>query len=413
MMTGNKYYYQYLDRMCWIYRVGDIFFVNRFLYILIKKEVLNIQADPTVLIKSYKRTRRAKQIVKIFNENETTFKTLFNNYIILKKSTLEEKGVLLLKYAEVFEAFIIFSDLKTLFEKYHFVLEMSWDGVCDPVYFMFLNNNHSVFIEATSSIDFNFLQNLNTNLVPVKIAANDWINTDSIPILSNPEKQFDITMVANWSILKNHRKLFSALKKISIVYPHQLKVLLIGFPWANRTKENVYKEYKHILKDNIKKIDLVIREKIPHQEVLECLQRSKMLLLLTYKEGCNQGITEALVCNTPIIVYENIKGGALEKVNEFTGTKSSFKNLHHVIIEMLNTYHCYEPRDYYLAHSGARNSIKKLNDVIKSSKTEWKCDLSPMVNAHGLKYLNESERDLFENDYIFVKRCLDIENKNA
>jgi hypothetical protein len=409
-ISKNFFYFQYMNCLCWVFRVGEVTFLNELIYPFIKTQIAKIQKTPSILINSYKKSSRAKQIRRLFDGNENSLKSLCGNYIILKESDGNEKGVLLLKYAESFEALIIFCRINEILEKYHLVLEMSWDGVCDPVYFLYLNLYCKVFIEATSESDFEFLENINTNLIPIKLAANDWINAEDIELI-DAEKRFDITMVANWSLLKNHRKLFAAVEKMSFTENRKLSVLLIGFPWADRYKEDIVAEFSKLVKQNKSSVELTILEKIPHAEVLVCLQQSKMLVLLTYKEGCNQAISEALVCNTPIIVYKNIKGGALEKINHNTGVVASFENLHEVIQNMLNRYKEYNPREYYLKNSGAKNSIEKLNSVIKScAEPNWTRNIVPIVNAHGLKYMSASEKEHFKNDYSFIRGCIDIKN---
>ncbi len=404
LFSGKRFYYQFFDSLCWIYRAGDIRWVNQILFPLIENQIYKIQKKPELLISSFNKTNRAKRIRALFSNNIKDKKKLYGNYIILKRKGMNEKGVLLLKFAETFEGLVLFTKIEEIIKNYHVVLEMSWDGVCDPTYFLFLNPNHKVFVETSSYKDYLFLkEKIHTNLIPVHISSNDWVDIDAIKLDGKDiEKKYDIAMVANWSIFKNHRKLFEALEKLDT--DKVVDVVLIGFPWDSRSKEDVISEYNKIIIKKKQFIKFTLLEKVAHPQVLNVLQQSRFLVLLTYKEGGNKAVAESFICNTPVIVYENLKGGVLEKVNEKTGMASSFKDLHKNIQIMLGSFRSFEPRSYYLENFGAVNSTKKLNEVIKAhSGDTWSSDIVIKINSPGLQYLSSSLRDQFAEDYSFIE----------
>jgi hypothetical protein len=228
------------------------------------------------------------------------------------------------------------------------------------------------------------------------------MNAEKIPSVENEVRDYDVVMVANWGIYKNHRKLFLALENLTI--KTRLKVALIGFPWANRTKDNILDEFNRAVRKNKSLIELIIHENIPHNEVLRILSHAKMIVLLSYKEGCNKGITEAFVCNTPAIVYDRMIGGALEKINEKTGVVSSFEELPRSIDRMLKEYATFEPRKYYLENSGSLKSTSKLNNIIKlHSNEKWVTDIDPKINEPGLGYLIPGQREKYIKDYAYIE----------
>jgi hypothetical protein len=191
-------------------------------------------------------------------------------------------------------------------------------------------------------------------------------------------------MVANWAKHKNHRQLFKALRHVR----HQpLSLLLIGVDWGGRTEKDIISEMEEY---DLSHVKLQIKKNIPAREVADCLEKSKVFLLLSEKEGSNRAIVEALFSDVPAILYENFIGGARGKINEQTGVLSSFHELHTKVDYMLENYRRFTPRSWALEHTGSKNATRKLNSLLKSIATskgeKWDVDIVEKVNSPNFSY---------------------------
>ena len=95
----------------------------------------------------------------------------------LKEKQNHEKGVLLLKFTEMFSKLRQRCDIDRIMEDYYLVLEPSYAGYCTPEIFQFLEYTPSpAVVQATEKLDEEFLKRLNSNLVVLQMGASDWVN---------------------------------------------------------------------------------------------------------------------------------------------------------------------------------------------------------------------------------------------
>jgi glycosyltransferase involved in cell wall biosynthesis len=371
---------------------------------IIQKVIKNcIEVEPNVINSWYLKSRRSKVMKRRFlDEISGNFNNMWN-VLVVKGWKNNEKGVLIIKYGEVFEGFMAFFDVPSILQKYYVVLEMSWAGSCDPSFLMYCNPKNTVFVQTPEERDFRFLKKCNSNIVPIYLGPGDWVDADLFVPPKNVEKIYDISMVAHWGKIKNHKLLFNALKKIE----RPLNILLIGFPWGNRTKEDVLREYNEIL-GHRKDFKLDLFEKLDHDQLKAKLARAKLQLLLTTKEGGNKSIPEGMFLNVPAIVYNGNVGGVRSKINEKTGLLSSFSELDKTIEYLIDHYQEFQPAEYINRTSGSANSTMILNQIIKEKNAEqklsWTTDIFEKVNAPTMK-LKNNQNDLFEKDYEYIQNC--------
>src|SRR5688572_8065716 len=103
---------------------------------------------------------------------------LFRDLIVLKRSTPDEKGVILLKYARTFEAVVALLDISKLLERYTFVLEPCWAGFCDPAILMYCWPGHPVLVQCFTNEDYRFIETLGPPMLPLDVGSSDWVNVD-------------------------------------------------------------------------------------------------------------------------------------------------------------------------------------------------------------------------------------------
>lgn len=374
-----------ISDFCWIYRVSRIGILRPVAYRIVSNFVSEEGARENRLVRAFLKSEASSFCKRRFLGPKVDFNSIFRDIIVLKPAVRGEKGVLLLKYSAKFDLFVSLFDLDKVMMDYYLVLEPCWAGYCDPSILMFISSKNEVLIQCPEETDFEFVRQLQNNLIPVTLGASDWVDPE---LFSGEQgvipKEYDLVMVANWARHKNHRRLFRALPYVK---HRPLSLLLIGFDWGGRTEKDIIREMRRY---DLQDIRIDIRENLPANEVAMYLNKSKIFLLLSEKEGSNKAIVEALFSDVPAIVYEKFIGGATSKINSQTGVLSSYDQLAGKIDYLIENFRKFTPRSWALEHTGSRNATKKLNDLLRSiaeSKSEnWSVDIVEKVNNPNLAY---------------------------
>ena len=330
-------------------------------------------------------------------------KDVFRDLLVLKKATSQEKGVILLKYGQTFDAVVALFDLDRLMERYWFVLEPCWAGYCDPSILMFVTPGHPVVVQCFTEDDYRFIEEVGAPFVPVRLGPADWVDADLFTPPAVENKQYDLVMVANWGMHKRHAELFRALRQIP---DRDIRVLLIGFPWAGRTADDIRREAAAIGNPRIR-IDVV--ESLPASEVAARVSECKVFVFLSRKEGDNKALVEAMFVNVPAIVYDRTIGGAGSRINAATGIFSSDDDLPANIVRMIDGYKQFAPRAWALEHTGSAIATKILDDALRRAVTaaggRYTQAIEQKTNAPNLGYKDPAARARFAADYEFILSC--------
>jgi hypothetical protein len=139
-----------------------------------------------------------------------------------------ERGVLYVDYSYVFASLAGLFDLRAIADRYHLVLEPSWSGVCTPEILLYSRLDRPVFVETIEPRDHRVLAALDTNLRPVPVAANYWVDYRPIEPLPEGRRDIDVIMVAAWTGIKRHWRFFRALGALRR-RGQRLRVALIGY----------------------------------------------------------------------------------------------------------------------------------------------------------------------------------------
>jgi hypothetical protein len=301
----------------------------------------------------------------------------------------KEKGVILVQYNDSFGKFVSVYDLNRVAEYYRIVLEPSTWGYCDSAILFFINLRTDVMIQAQYSPDFQYIQSLATNLIPLRIGAGDWIDYDRFQLTPFSEKIYDIVMIASWQRIKRHELLFKAMSNCRNMVK---RIALIGYPSAGRTKEDVVCEAKKY--GVAEKID--IYESISRAEVSKIIGQSKIGVMLTLREGANKGIYECFFSGVPVVISDRNIGVNREHINQYTGLASGEDDLDQKIINMMDNIHSYAPREWALRTTGYKNSTRLLNECLRKcamrNGEEWTRDIYAKKNDTNARYVLDKDR---------------------
>jgi glycosyltransferase involved in cell wall biosynthesis len=365
------------------------------------------------------RSEKAKQIRKEFasfssdhrarlrfpNDNDPERQ---GDLIILKKYDPKstERGVLLVKYSEAILAMPAMYDLGALASRYMLVLEPSQWGYQDSRFLLYVGSDLDVLVQSPRRPDFEFLESLNMNLVPVNVGSGDWGD----PALFHPreagqEAQYDVVMVAAWDPLKRHEVFFRAAAQIKQQRGQALRIALIGYNmrWTREPIERLLRQY------DLER-DCTIFEDIPHVEVAHILADSKVSLLLSLREGSNKSIYESMFCGTPVIVYRRQRGMNLEHVNSRTGLLADDDQLIDAIKYILDNVGEFDPRGWALENVGYPNSSKKIDVALKAMCQDrnrlWTRSIVAKKNGPHLRYTDLGQYEEFADEYESLRAYL-------
>jgi len=314
----------------------------------------------------------------------------FGKRLLVLKAPLpgREKGVLYAKFSELFHMIPRAFDMTKLLEDYRLVLEPSWAGYCNEDILHFTKYDEEIYVAAPETSDYEFLQRLGSNLVPLPFGAGDWVDPRLFVLDATPDgKKYDLLMNAHWGWGKRHHVLFRLLRKLR----PETKVALIGFPWDGRkTRDllelaNYYGVYDQI----------TLFESVSYDKVVHITAQCKIGVLLSLKEGANRAMTECMFCNVPVIVLAENIGGVKKNVNDRTGRVVPERQLASEIPLMLRRLDSYSPRQWALENISCLATARILNEQIKADAVRagerWTQDLAIKTNSPELKYFEEED----------------------
>lgn len=289
-----------------------------------------------------------------------------------------EKGVLLV--AGHFRELICLLDVEKLLKDYWLVLEPGSAGYAEPS-ILYLANfpQHPILVMSPAVEDRRFLSELGSNLIPIDLGASDWVNPAIFRPLPDVNKEYDAIMVAYWGRLKRHHVLFRAMRALR---DKTFRVALVGFPWDEGNMEKIRKLASWYGVEE--QIDFY--EKLEPSGVNEVLNRSKVNLLLSLKEGANRTLFEGMFANVPAILLKNNIGVNKEHIVEgVTGCLVTERELPSRLQWFRAHYMEYSPREWAMKHISPEVSTSRLNAILKdlalSSGEPWTADIVAKCNA--------------------------------
>lgn len=322
------------------------------------------------------------------------------NLIALKKydPTSGERGVLLLKYGESFFWFTALFDVEEIAKRYTLVLEPCWAGYQDWRFLIFLGCDLNTVVLSPHPVDFDFIEYLQSNLIPVRLGAGDWVDPEGFTPEKNSGEQFDLVMVSSWNPLKRHSDLFEALAKLKQEGYRKLRVALIGSPtvWSRDKIEEMIGRYD--LSDTC-----TVYENIPHERVAEIVASSSAFVLASRQEGANKALYEALFCDTPVLIYSEHRSVNPDHIGPDVGIRFESGELDKAIRSVLAAPDRFSPREWALQHTGWPMATTELEEVIRSledgAERPWTRPIVPKKNAPHLRYAEAGKYMDFESEY--------------
>jgi glycosyltransferase involved in cell wall biosynthesis len=389
----NKNFYIAYKFICWTGRVPNInYFKNKSLDQIRKLVVSTRLSNKNSVYSAFLEHAECHKISESYRTLSSEKKrNLRGNLMILKdfNPVTNEKGVMIIGYTPYFKHFLALYDLDITTNQYYIVLEPSWTGYCDETILMFIHKKNKVIVQSPWKEDYDFIVSLESDLVPINIGPNYWVDLDFFHPSEQQTKIYDLLYVANWAEYKQHVMLFRALRKLKSKGHLGIKVALVGFPLEGRTRIDIEREL-HVW--GVEDMCTVF-ECIPITEVKKLFDLSKTSILLSKKEGSCRAVTESLAANVPVMLYSKHIGGAKNVINENTGILFDFNELPEAILWMRNNHTNFKARRWAEENIGCINTAKKLNELIKSiaisNNEPWTCDIKVKANCPNFVLLKK------------------------
>jgi glycosyltransferase involved in cell wall biosynthesis len=325
---------------------------------------------------------------------------------VIKSAAAGEKGVLLLQYSSIFPLFAKRFDIHQIAARYHIVLEPDWSGYCDANILSYSQFPFPVFVQAFEPRDAEFIRNLRSNLVVVPTSTNWWVDHRLFRPLAGVEKDMDVVMVAGWGEYKRHHRFFAALGHLRRA-GHQLRVLLLGYP-AGLTRQDIVQQAKFYgVADQLE-----IHESVAYRQVNELVNRAKVNVIWSRKEGVNRAIIEGMFAGLPCLVREGFNYGyRYPYINNQTGCFVRERDLPARLLWMVNNAHRFSPREWVLANMSCQRSTSLLSETIGKTAAErgesWHEPVAVKVNwLSSMQYWDSQDASRFEADYAFLRHAL-------
>lgn len=308
---------------------------------------------------------------------------IFIRSLILKPVTMLdgnviEKGVLLITFTTTFGLFLDKVDCKRLLRYYQLVLEPSSSGYCLPEILKWTQFSEPIVVEASEKSDREFLKNLNSNLMPVDFGSSDWVDFRIFKPLNLP-KAYDVIYVANYNWVKRPHIYFKAIKDI-ISRGVSYRPLLVCGLWGEN-KSEILKLTKYYQIEDV----LEVVEEASPVYLKELLNKSKVNILLTLKEGSNRTIFEGFFAGTPGIVLKENVGVNKDYINEQTGSLIKENELVDTLLYYKDHWQNYDPHQWAMSSISPDITTKKLNtllcDLAMREGEVWTQDIVVKVNS--------------------------------
>lgn len=304
----------------------------------------------------------SKAIEPVTHSTEKIKKEIIGRSIVLKK-TLEvngeivEKGIMLIKFSETFSLYLRHVECEKLMEKFHVILEPSWTGHAIEQILGWCKFDAKVYIQCADKPDFDFITSLHSNLVPLRMGSGEFVDYRIFQPLTN-EKKYDLVCVANGLVYKRVYAFLRLIKKLK----RDNSGVRAALVCANRGP----------LLQTIEKLIHVMGldgsvdyfTEVSQLDLNKIIEQSKINILMSYREGSNRVLFEAIFSGTPSVVIDRNIGIRKECFTQDSGMVAREAFLAKDISFLLMNVAQMKPREWALKNISPEVSVDKLVNLI-------------------------------------------------
>jgi glycosyltransferase involved in cell wall biosynthesis len=317
------------------------------------------------------------------------------------------RGVIILCYNYAFPLFAQAFDLKRVIEKYHIVLEPSWSGYCtEDILCYALPGSRAVFVQAYEPRDRNFIEAIDGSLRTLSVSANWWVDHRIFCPDERVEKDLDFIMVASWANFKRHHQFFRALRTLRL-RGHHLRGVCVGYP-AGLTMNDIRTRAEWYGVDD----QIMFREFISQEEIAHLMNRAKVNVVWSRREGVNRVIIEGMFCDVPCLIPQGFNYGyRYPYINSETGRWSTDTTLATDLLAMVRSKWPGSPSRWVRANMTPQHAAKVVHQGIaeycRQNRESCPEEVVPKTNGlHGQQYWDTTQESRFAADYSYLETLL-------
>ena len=345
---------------------------------------------------------RRETLTRLSNTEALRF-LIHANVIVLKSATApQERGVLLLKYSEVLNAFPLLFDIARVQQHFHIVLEPSTTAHLQPSTRLFSPETSIVAVQAPEPNARRAFSEM--RFLPVNVSDGEWVDEDTFRVVEAP-KRYDAAMIASFIPVKRHEFFFAALRDH---WQGSLKIALLtsshvgaGVDWG-RAKLAEY--------NLLDAADVLVD--VPQVHVNEVLNASRCHVLCSLREGANRACYEALFAGIPAIVHAAHVGFPhWQFPRTLVRTYEDAPTLVAAIRECRAGVNGREISEAAAKVTGARMALARLEAALRveamARGESWSVGLTPKVTRVHCCYRDAADFDRHRDAYTFLAEATD------
>lgn len=318
-----------------------------------------------------------------------------DRFLILKLPVLFdtkviEKGAIIFKFSETFIPALLSLNIQLLSKYFRVILEPSSSGYStEEILAWTALYPERVVVLTPDEGDFQFLSAMDTNLVPVKLGAADWVNPKNFHKIKDSQKKFDAIYVANFNPVKRVDRYIRAVVRISRIKKDYRAALICADHGNSR------REVMATLEWASDKANISFFDGVPQADLNKHLNQSKVNMLLSLKEGANKALSEGLFSGTPAILLSENIGVNRASINGQTGKIIPDAKLEDTLLWFSDHYDEFQPEKWANEHISpivsTETLAKKLKEIEEMDGRDWSVGLFPKVNQPELAYLQPKD----------------------
>lgn len=268
-------------------------------------------------------------------------------------------GVLLIKFSRAFGTAAAVLDVSRLQKHYQVVLEPSWAGYCTPDVMAWCDTGREVIVQSSAASDRHLLQHLGTNLVPVECGASDWVDHRLFRPIGHA-KEFDSVYVANLTKNKRIHAYLCAVAEAARIDPAYRGALVCSSWGGQRSTIEALLDFYGV------------RSRVPvfHQltqvELNDVLNRAKVNVLMSLKEGSNKSLFESMFAGTPALALLENSSINHSYINEYTGMLVNERKVAQALLQFRSEWSRYRPREWAMENISPQATTRKLESRLQS-----------------------------------------------
>jgi glycosyltransferase involved in cell wall biosynthesis len=237
----------------------------------------------------------------------------------------------------------------------------------------------------------------------VGTSSNWWVDHRVFRPLPGVVKDVDLIMVAAWGGYKRHDRFLAALQTLRRrnIKP---RVVLVGYRLGMSKEDILQRARFYGVLDQIECHEGLTQEQVNHH-----LNRAKVNIIWSRKEGVNRAIVEGMFAGVPCIIRDGFNYGyRYPYVNHATGCFSSEAGLPETIVRMLDTHAEYAPRPWAMANISCQRATDILEEsiahVARAAGEPWTGGVAVKLNGlDSIYYWDKESMQRFAPDYDFLR----------